>query len=416
MVLSTPSCQYFHLNSTESLFSTCSDAVDYDFYVPTHTSLADLEEMARSLLNNSAYQYFIPNACLVSLKKLVCANVYLKCQPGVDLSDTSTWNTNIYPSLGQYVPSIPLPYQRPCMSVCTSVTSDCYGLLKLSVFSYNPSCSATKNYGGVSNSSYSTPAQYDSSNNASVCNAMSVSIAVGEAKEAYQGSVCSGIVTDVYIPPSSALPIGGLAPVRAPYVIQGELEALLSAKMGMLPVWMKSDCHMSLRKLLCSSVFLSAETINIHSLLSRSLTTAAMSLLTLRLTSMGVSASHFYGLDVSLPSYPHYDVCVTMVSSCASLALRSNVSSLHPNCNGTATLSNGLVVRKFPTANQTILSIPLGLLGSVAMQTGPNTMLSVDETSVSYTPQCPSSYVVPEDPFDPRVRWVPGTACAAQCR
>ena len=173
---------------------------------------------------------------------------------------------------------------------------------------------------------------------------------------------------------------------------------------------------MSLRKLLCSSVFLSAETINIHSLLSRSLTTAAMSLLTLRLTSMGVSASHFYGLDVSLPSYPHYDVCVTMVSSCASLALRSNVSSLHPNCNGTATLSNGLVVRKFPTANQTILSIPLILLGSVAMQTGPNTMLSVDETSVSYTPQCPSSYVVPEDPFDPRVRWVPGTACAAQCR
>jgi len=234
--------------------------------------------------------------------------------------------------------------------------------------------------------------------------------------EPYQGSICSGIVTDVYIPPSSALPVSGIAPVRAPYVIQGELEALLSAKMSLLPLWMKADCHLSLRKLLCSSVYLLPQTINVRSLLSRSLSATAITLLIFRLNSLGVSAPHFFALDVSLPSYPHYDVCLSLTSTCASLALRSNVSSLHPNCNATVSLSSGAMIRKFPTANQTILSIPLGVLGSVAMQTSPNAMLSANVTDDDYTPQCPASYVIPEEPLDPRVRWVSGTACASPCR
>ena len=109
---SADSCLNFSAIERTSLSSTCGAVVDYPFYLPSSLSLSKLEAKARNLLGREEF-FFLTPECLANYKKLVCSNVYLKCQPGVVLADTSTYNHLIYSDLGSYR----VPFTRPCQQV-----------------------------------------------------------------------------------------------------------------------------------------------------------------------------------------------------------------------------------------------------------------------------------------------------------
>jgi hypothetical protein len=106
-------CVNFSATDRTSMSSTCGAVVDYPFYLRSDLSLYNLEAEARGLLGKEEF-LFLTTDCLANYKKLVCSNVYLKCQPGVVMSNTSTYNTKIYSNLGSYR----VPFTRPCQQVC----------------------------------------------------------------------------------------------------------------------------------------------------------------------------------------------------------------------------------------------------------------------------------------------------------
>ena len=106
------SCVTFSATEKTSMSNTCGAVVDYPFYLSSKSSLFKLEAEARDLLGKEEF-FFLTTECLANYKKLVCSNVYLKCQPGLVLSDTSTYNQRIYSDLGSYR----VPFTRPCQKV-----------------------------------------------------------------------------------------------------------------------------------------------------------------------------------------------------------------------------------------------------------------------------------------------------------
>jgi hypothetical protein len=68
------------LPATYSNIITCSGVVDYSFYLPSGSTNSDLEYQARSLLKNLTVA--IGATCISSIKKQVCAVVYLPCISG----------------------------------------------------------------------------------------------------------------------------------------------------------------------------------------------------------------------------------------------------------------------------------------------------------------------------------------------
>ena len=106
---STDICYSFSPDERYAVTSTCGAAVDYNFYIKSGTTLSSLENDARGLLKETNFA-ISSSACLVNYKKLVCSNVYMKCQPGLVMNNSSTYNKNIYPNH-------PVPFTRPCKQV-----------------------------------------------------------------------------------------------------------------------------------------------------------------------------------------------------------------------------------------------------------------------------------------------------------
>ncbi len=88
----------------------CAGVVDYDYVLPDGQSATDMNNYAIGAA--AGLSNFINSACLSDLKRLLCANVYLPCAPGIDPSDAST-----YPLLWGFVP---FPYKRPCENLCSA--------------------------------------------------------------------------------------------------------------------------------------------------------------------------------------------------------------------------------------------------------------------------------------------------------
>ena len=107
--ISSDVCYEFPTSERYSPVSVCGAAVDYSFYLKSGTTLASLESEARLLLNDQRF-VFSSTACLVNYKKLVCSNIYIKCQPGLIINDNSTYNKEIYSNH-------PVPFTRPCRQV-----------------------------------------------------------------------------------------------------------------------------------------------------------------------------------------------------------------------------------------------------------------------------------------------------------
>jgi hypothetical protein len=66
--------------------------------------------------------------CQLSIQKLVCSLVYKKCENDGNISDASSWSNVIYDDINM---SMPLPYQRPCRSICTEAIANCFDATKI---------------------------------------------------------------------------------------------------------------------------------------------------------------------------------------------------------------------------------------------------------------------------------------------
>eukprot|EP01036_Dinobryon_divergens_P035178 gene35178-45556_t len=262
---------------------------------------------------------------------------------------------NLVSSSALTSPYIPMPFQRPCKSVCTNAVSKCIGLLGL--MGMTPNCSATMDYTrGMLPSSLRKPYQYDPSNNSAICNAMTTDFPVQGTREPYlQASnpegACYGIVKELYVPPGPLLS-SALAPMQRPYVVQTLIEAKLKSNFAALPVFISKECRFALKKYFCGSYMLAP-----------------------------------------------------------SLQVFSNVL----NYNGYSGLANSLSAEQL-TYNFYASSYPHRDICTDYGKTPPNYMLtSTNNYNDGFTTNCPTGYVAPQT-YDSRDFAVSGTGCAMACR
>lgn len=409
------SCRRFSdiLTTSTSYFSTCGNAVDYQFYLPANTSLAFLEKTARSILNNTALT-LLPTSCQVSLKKLVCSNIYLKCYPGADPTDTTNkagWNNRIYSDVNAIVANqVKLPFERPCRSVCVNTNKNCLGVLGLLGLTQN--CDGTYDYSG-GKFTLATPKKYDLTNDTNYCNGMTKSFQIGSSKEVYNGTFCTGIVDNLYVFPASQIS-KSFAPMQPPYVVQSKIESLLRASFADLPVFLSEDCHFALKKYFCRSSLPNVYEMTFGDAFAKAV---------VPLTTLGLllgSQANARALNVTkvyLPSFPSNDVCESYSETCAAFIKLAGKDDLEPSCDATATFGSN-IVKKYPNTTQVLASLSFTAAGTTKTLkfSSPPDDVSTATASDGYSTACPEGFVVPDVPDDDRIRWVDGTGCAVACR
>ena len=128
--------------STDSM---CNGIITYSYFIPYGLSLEDLTKRVNSdeWLGNSTFSTLSTN-CLQSMKQMICQQVYKECS-GMVMADVTTWNKAVYGSV------YPLPFYRPCRSICSAVTSACESFA-LSLGPWWPDCEGKEDY---SNGAYS---------------------------------------------------------------------------------------------------------------------------------------------------------------------------------------------------------------------------------------------------------------------
>ncbi len=124
LVESAASCTTLDSSTPSKLVNPCAAVVDYSFYLPNGYTLANLATAANSRLSSTSLKV-LTTSCQNALRNAVCASVYLKCQPNIDLTNTATYNFAPYQQ--DLSVTFPLPMQRPCAKVCTDVADQCTG-------------------------------------------------------------------------------------------------------------------------------------------------------------------------------------------------------------------------------------------------------------------------------------------------
>lgn len=387
------------------LGSFCSGAVDYSYYLPDGMETSDLNAYALKALTGGNQLSIMPTQCQASIKKLICSSVYLKCQPGIDLTNVLTYNFKIYPG-------IPMPFQRPCMSVCSQVDDKCYGFLNF--FGMSPNCTSTYDYSSGKLPSGKT-SKYDSTNNPQYCNKMPSNFSVAATSEPYiyanGGGVCSGIVEKLYVPPGNAVSTS-LAPMQPPFVVQTAIEKKVASSINSLPLWVTKECRFAIRKYACGSYMLAPQPQIIRNiLLANGLSQQQLA----GLQYFNILTPKQMSYEFYMPSYPDQSVCLDYLSACKEFAVLAGL----PACDSIT--STG--AQMFPTTNQTLMSVPMTvpvpmqgpMTLKVNIATRPNAMHGAVDTS-GYEPKCPGTFVIPDDPSDEYTKWVPGSACAIACQ
>lgn len=298
--------------------------------------------------------------------------------------DTSTYQQTLTAYLNDTLASVPLPYIRPCGSLCIATgappaSTTCAGVLTYIYAAFD--CEQVDNRTFVFDfTSDPLAGGLSVASGEPMCNDLfstQGAALVGASHEYYIGETCAGVVgTEVYIPSSDTIsPF--LAPFLPPYVIQVYLDGIVGALNGYVPRYLKEDCLISQREAYCNSYFLAPYPVD--------------------------DLAFLFG-TIYLPSFPHHSVCNNYMEKCEYLVTVLPEAAL--NCDEVT--PSGIV--KWPNTSQTILSLNLGAF-------------VVDLISPPYEPvvtmeletQCPYGMVVPEDPSRSSILWIPDTGCALQC-
>eukprot|EP00595_Chromulina_sp_UTEXLB2642_P001367 CAMPEP_0196761414 /NCGR_PEP_ID=MMETSP1095-20130614/650_1 /TAXON_ID=96789 ORGANISM="Chromulina nebulosa, Strain UTEXLB2642" /NCGR_SAMPLE_ID=MMETSP1095 /ASSEMBLY_ACC=CAM_ASM_000446 /LENGTH=183 /DNA_ID=CAMNT_0042110947 /DNA_START=834 /DNA_END=1382 /DNA_ORIENTATION=+ len=131
---------------------------------------------------------------------------------------------------------------------------------------------------------------------------------------------------------------------------------------------------------------------------------------TYQLAAKGVNTTALKTFNFYLPSYPSQQVCEDYSSKCGGFIQLSGLEALVPKCSSkTSSISN------YPNSTQTIITLPIEGF-EVALTTDPNEL--EDSNNNEYEPKCPTGFVIPDDPDNSLVRYVPDStsACAISCK
>ena len=71
-------------------------------------------------------------------------------------------------------------------------------------------------------------------------------VVVGAVTEAYEGTACAGLVTDIAVPPGPAVD-STIAPLQPPSVVQALVEARVQALQAQIPTWASATCQRAAR-------------------------------------------------------------------------------------------------------------------------------------------------------------------------
>jgi hypothetical protein len=343
----------------------CAGTVNYPFYLAPGQSVASLTIAAQQALNNTALLQF-SQGCLQKIIAYKCSKIYLKCHSNVVLSDTNTYNTQIYPS-----DNFPVPFQKPCLSVCTDLVTSCPNLASLYVPLFgNPNC-ANALFDYSAGDVVTLPKRFDLTNNAAQCFTLDSTVLVGTATEQYTthfDAPCSGYVGTFFVPPGNKLN-AALTVTQPPGFIQGLInDQLESALQGASSL--PSSCFTAVKKFLCYSTFLKP----VQQTLNESLYNAGLggSYAAINSQVPGLLANSFW-----IPQYPDVSACQNYVSSCpaSAIASLSTANSIFnpKHCNGTVSPAPGSPLA-FPTSVQVVASVSTPV-GHLVFESGPNTNL-----------------------------------------
>ena len=76
-------------------------------------------------------------------------------------------------------------------------------------------------------------------------------VVVGAVTEAYEGTACAGLVTDIAVPPGPSVD-AALAPLQPPSVVQALVEARVQALQAQIPTWASATCQRAARAAVCA--------------------------------------------------------------------------------------------------------------------------------------------------------------------
>jgi hypothetical protein len=298
--------------------------------------------------------------------------------------------------------------------------SSCFG--NAEVIGQRLDCEGRMNYAQyISNSSLPLPLQYGLPNSSEVCTDISHVKSVGGTFEFYllknSGGVCADFVSALYVQSGpSVYPL--LAPMQQPYTIQMIQEKYLADLFLSLPKTLDDECYSAIRKYFCLSAFMKPQRQTINEAMVRQNVSEHDMML---LSAGGVDLIALQDHAFYLPSYPHREVCLDFEAKCEPLIRFAPL--LKPSCE--AKDDHG--VHRYPNESQTVfelfINIPSvnGSDGDVkdaivlSFSTDPNADYNDIIGLSGHNPRCPKGFVIPDDPSDKSVVWVPGTACALAC-
>jgi hypothetical protein len=396
---SSGQCVSFPANALR-LVNPCVGVVTYPFYVAQGDSVYSMQTQANEALSSPILLQYPDFAS--HYIQYVCTKIYLKCNPNINLQNSSTYNTEIYQhDLGvKYA----IPFQRPCNSICTSMVASASSFLKMNWKINSTACQLKYDY-SFGNFSGGLPYFFDQTNS-SYCYTTPLT-KIGGPVEKYAGSFCKGLVNTFIVPPANMLSniTAGFSVTQFPGVTQSLIE-LGFTRLKKKLIFIKADCMEALKRYVCSQVLIQPEEVTLQQALEYS---NMQYLITyLENGSPGITTN----TKLQLPSYLDQFYCTDYSTICASFQ-RIAPKNIKANC---SKVVSGTDVHVFPTTIQAVVTIQTAA-GPLKFPTHPNSNAYFNATEYGYyAPDCPAGFVAPEHPEDDNVQWIEGTGCANACK
>lgn len=415
------SCKRLTGGNKERLTNPCYGVVDYRYFLPHNVSEATLASQARTQLDVAG----LTGSCASLYVSYICSSIYLKCEDAVtDLNNVATYTRNAYNG----APTYPLPFQKPCSTVCSAMATECSKGTGASILGINPFtvCQATYDYsqgnGGGVTSKFLPPAAVSAGAQCHVPKQITLASPVEKYLDTKNG-MCKGLVDQFYNLPASGLN-PAYASLQLPYLVQTLLNGRIESVMEPLPVWLKDECALALRQYLCYSIFPTPGVVTLGAVIDYSNTVAPGSVSLTYKTVLTTANPAALSTQLAVPRFPHYEYCTNLADKCPELVKLVPAFTL---CNATTT-SGDITFNRFPAKKQTVQKInlttyhtqpspplPNPLTATLYVPSEPMSAGYFDSSTYSYQPDCPPGFVIPENPDNPKVRPISFSGCAIAC-
>jgi hypothetical protein len=405
-------CTTLTASAQQRTTNPCVYVVNYPFFVPNGWSLEALRTKAVSSLNNTQLLSLTPN-CQGALVRYTCSLIYRKCQPGIVLNNTATYNYNIYANDTGL--TIPVPVQRPCVYVCHSLSTICADPLFVFATGGFPNCYTKYDYGGLSSP---LPYQFDLKNDASKCySPRFIPLSGPTEKYSTVTAPCYGIVDEYYVLPGSKLS-PSFTVLQPAYITQSIINSGLENLFSHLPRYLTPDCNAAIRQYFCYQYFFKPQAVTVRQgLIAGVAGTPYQAMLTQIQTAAINSYPGLLDRKLYFPRYANRSMCDHYDNVCHGFINR--IPALHSNC---SKRTGGHYL--FPSSeNQTLLSTTfhVAVAGNtttlnLVFSTSPDYSGYRNDSRLNYSVICPPNFSINPDGDNDHIVDIAGTGCALNCR